>query len=92
MVFLTRGPEDSLYKGGMYHGKLVFPSGKKGEGFQFSVCMHIFHGFTIVSFFRVPLQAALNIHDHPKWQVIWQCALFCDVPNHINIFCPVQKV
>lgn len=29
MVFLTRGPEDSLYKGGMYHGKLVFPSGEK---------------------------------------------------------------
>ena len=22
-----RGPEDSLYNGGMYHGKLVFPSG-----------------------------------------------------------------
>ena len=29
-VFLfIRGPEDSLYKGGMYHGKLVFPSGEK---------------------------------------------------------------
>ena len=24
---VIRGPEDSLYKGGMYHGKLVFPSG-----------------------------------------------------------------
>ena len=24
---------------------------------------------TIVSFLRVPLQATLNIHDHPKWQV-----------------------
>ena len=29
MVFLPRGPVDSLYKGGMYHGKLVFPSGEK---------------------------------------------------------------
>ena len=26
---MNRGPEDSLYKGGMYHGKLVFPSGRK---------------------------------------------------------------
>jgi len=24
--YVVRGPEDSLYKGGMYHGKLVFPS------------------------------------------------------------------
>ena len=24
--YVVRGPEDSLYRGGLYHGKLVFPS------------------------------------------------------------------
>ena len=24
--YVVRGPDDSLYKGGLYHGKLVFPS------------------------------------------------------------------
>ena len=57
---VIRGPEDSLYKGGMYHGKLVFPSG------TWSV-----QDLRINSIFplRISLQAAFNIYDNSKWQV-----------------------
>ena len=64
--YVVRGPEDSLYKGGLYHGKLVFPS-----EFPFkppSILMTTPNGR-----FKTDTRLCLSISDyHPDtWNPAW---------------------
>ena len=64
--YVVRGPEDSLYRGGLYHGKLVFPS-----EFPFkppSILMTTPNGR-----FKTDTRLCLSISDyHPDtWNPAW---------------------
>ena len=64
--YVVRGPDDSLYKGGLYHGKLVFPS-----EFPFkppSILMMTPNGR-----FKTDTRLCLSISDyHPDtWNPAW---------------------
>jgi len=67
--YVVRGPEDSLYKGGLYHGKLVFPS-------QFPFKPPSIYMITPNGRFKTDTRLCLSISDyHPDtWNPAWSVA------------------
>jgi len=67
--YVVRGPEDSLYKGGLYHGKLVFPS-------EFPFKPPSIYMITPNGRFKTDTRLCLSISDyHPDtWNPAWSVA------------------
>ena len=64
--YVVRGPEDSFYKGGLYHGKLVFPS-------EFPFKPPSIYMTTPNGRFKTDTRLCLSISDyHPDtWNPAW---------------------
>jgi len=67
--YVVRGPEDSPYKGGLYHGKLVFPS-------EFPFKPPSIYMITPNGRFKTDTRLCLSISDyHPDtWNPAWSVA------------------
>jgi len=67
--YVVRGPDDSMYKGGLYHGKLVFPS-------EFPFKPPSIYMITPNGRFKTDTRLCLSISDyHPDtWNPAWSVA------------------
>ena len=63
--YVVRGPENSLYEGGFYHGKLLFPA-----EFPFKPpSIQCFKTSLSLLFFYIVLCVYRYLHDNSQWQV-----------------------